>query len=163
MLQADRRCNCKEGQTQSFAFLPLLFLDSVPWLLRTLLYSSLCDNVYYSCRCLLLGKKCLVGVGILGICIPILRQSTSVQDELKGEKVPLHRFRSWLCLMMVCNLIPDLLSHCWFNFAIVVIHWLRLMSYLVRYYASHSWSYWIYYRGADIYWQATPQQTGKFF
>lgn len=102
ILQDDMRCNCKEGQTQSFAFLPIFFLDSVPWLLRTLLYSSLCDNVYYSCRCLLLGKKCLVGVGILGICIPILRQSTSVQDELKGEKVPSHRFRSWLCLMMVC-------------------------------------------------------------
>ena len=48
-------------------------------------------NGFY--RYLLPERKCQGGVGILGICIPILQQSMSVLDELRDERAPSHKFQ----------------------------------------------------------------------
>jgi len=52
-------------------------------------------------RSLLLVKRCLDGVGILGICIPICRRFMSVLDVWRVGTVLLPRYPSSRCLMMV--------------------------------------------------------------
>lgn len=106
--------NSHQPSSSSFFFLPFVIFLLFCFLEKQLFEPDkgkhlLVNPFTIYCRCQLLERKCLEGVVILGICIPILQQSMSVLDELKGERDPSHKFQFWLCQMMVLLFTPHIL------------------------------------------------------